>query len=110
MKSTLRQIAHARTGDKGDASMISLIAYRPELFGVLRDQVTVAQVGAHFTDLAATSIERFELPKLGALNFVLYGVLAGGVTRSLALDSHGKTLGSCLLEMEIDLPDDAGEG
>jgi hypothetical protein len=83
--------------------MISVIAYRAGDFAVLREQVTSDRVRAHFADLGLSAVDRFELPALGALNFVLHGALGGGVTRSLRLDAHGKTLGSSLLEMEIHL-------
>jgi hypothetical protein len=99
---TLYHLAHARTGDKGGDSMISVIAYRAEDFAVLRAQVTADRVHGHFADLALSGVERFELPSLHALNFVLRGALGGGVTRSLRLDAHGKTLSSSLLEMEIE--------
>lgn len=106
MSVKLHRIAHARAGDKGDASMISVIAYRPEDFVLLREQVTAERVRAHFADLSLSGVVRYELPGLGALNFVLHGALAGGVTRSLALDGHGKALSGCLLEMEVERPDD----
>lgn len=98
----LHDIAHARTGDKGDTSTISLIAYDPRHYAFLERQVTVERVKAHFAALRPTSVDRFELPGLSALNFVIKGVLGGGVTRSLALDPHGKTLSSLLLELELD--------
>jgi hypothetical protein len=97
----LRELAHARTGDKGDTSNISVIAYDPGDFAFLCEHITADRVKAHFADIVRGSVERYELPGLGALNFVLHGTLGGGVTRSLSLDAHGKSLGSCLLEMEI---------
>jgi len=97
----LRELAHARTGDKGDISNISVIAYDPGDFAYLREHVTAGRVQAHFADIARGLVERYEMPVLGALNFVLHGALSGGVTRSLALDAHGKSLSSCLLEMEL---------
>jgi len=100
----LHDLAHARAGDKGDVSMISVIAYRAEDYPFLVDALTAAVVAQFFEGLGLTLVERFELPKLGALNFVLHGALRGGVTRSLALDAHGKTLSSSLLSIEIDLP------
>jgi hypothetical protein len=99
----LYDIAHGRAGDKGDVSTISLIAYDRSWYPVLEREVTAARVKAHFASLRPTSVERFELPGLSALNFVLKGVLDGGVTRSLALDPHGKTLSSVLLDLEIDV-------
>ena len=89
---TLRDIAHARTGDKGDICNISLIVF---------DRVTPERVRAHFAGIVHGDITRFELPHLGALNFVMTRALRGGVTRSLALDAHGKSLSSLLLNLEI---------
>jgi hypothetical protein len=100
----LREIAHARTGDKGDTSNVSLIAYRPEDYPRLLRHVTPARVAAHFAGIVHGDVVRHELPRLGALNFVLGRALGGGVTRSLALDAHGKSLGSALLDLE--LPDE----
>ncbi len=97
----LYDIAHARTGDKGDISNISVIAYDPVDWPLIRDMVTPERVAAHFGTFDATDITRFELPQLQALNFVIRGALAGGVTRSLALDAHGKCLASVLLELEV---------
>lgn len=104
MTTRLHELAHARAGDKGDVSMISVIAYRAEDYPLLVAAVTTAAVARFFEGLGPTRVERFELPTLGALNFVLHGALRGGVTRSLALDAHGKTLSSSLLSLEIDLP------
>lgn len=104
----LGDIAHLRTGDKGDMSQISVIAYDPEDYGRLARQVTVERVLAHLATLRVRQAQRFELPSLGALNFVLEGALSGGVTRSLALDAHGKSLGAQLLDLELD-DDDAGD-
>lgn len=98
----LREIAHVRTGDKGDISQIAVIAYREEDFARLARTVTVERIAAHLADLPVRLIRRYEVPGLGALNFVLEGALRGGVTRSLALDAHGKTLGSQLLDLVID--------
>jgi hypothetical protein len=98
----LRDLAHVRTGDKGDISQIAVIAYRSGDFALLASAVTAERVVAHLADLSVRRITRFELPGLGALNFVLEGALRGGVTRSLALDAHGKTLGAQLLELAID--------
>lgn len=97
----LRQLAHARTGDKGDISSISLIAYDEADYPRLVRLVTAERVKAHFGDLVHGNVRRYEIPGLGALNFVLEGALGGGVTRSLALDIHGKSLSSCLLDLEI---------
>lgn len=104
MTMRLHEVAHARAGDKGDVSMIAVIVYRAEDYPVLVDVLTVEVVAEFFKGLGLTRVERFEAPTLGALNFVLHGALRGGVTRSLALDAHGKTLSSSLLSLEIDLP------
>ena len=97
----LRELAHARAGDKGDVSNISVIAHEPGDYAFLAEHVTAERVKAHFAAILKGRVERYELPALGALNFVLHGALGGGVTRSLSLDPHGKSLSSCLLEMEI---------
>ena len=102
---TLHVVAHARAGDKGDRLNISLIAYAPELFPLLREQVTEDAVATLFAHRRPTAVRRYVLPKLFALNFVLDGVLDGGVTQALNLDSHGKTLSFRLLEMRIAVPD-----
>ncbi|HMN72184.1 MAG TPA: hypothetical protein PKA55_09995 [Rhodoblastus sp.] len=97
----LRDIAHSRTGDKGNTSVISLIAFDEKDFALLRDAVTAERVKRHFAGVAHGEVTRYEIPSLGALNFVLQNALGGGVTRSLALDAHGKSLSSRLLDMEI---------
>lgn len=97
----LEDLAHSRTGDKGNISTISVIAYRPEDYEILVAKVTAERVGAHFSRMINGPVTRYELPNIHALNFVLEDALAGGVTRSLRLDKHGKTLASFLLEMEI---------
>ncbi len=104
MRVKLRRIAHARAGDKGDTSNVSLIVYDPAHYVAVCDQVTPERVKAWFGPLVRGPVRRYELPHLGALNFVLEGALGGGVTRTLALDPHGKSRSSLLLEMEIDLP------
>lgn len=97
----LREIAHSRTGDKGNISNLSLIAYRMEDYPKLKEEVTAERVKEWFGDIVAGEVIRYELPKLGAFNFVLKDALGGGVTRSLSLDSHGKSLSSAFLDMEI---------
>ena len=99
----LRDIAHSRTGDKGDTSNISVISFDEADYQFLREHVTVERVRAHFSGIITGDVIRYELPSIGALNFVLTGALGGGVTRSLALDAHGKSLSSVLLT--LDLPD-----
>jgi hypothetical protein len=106
MRVPLHRLAHGRTGDKGDRSNISVIAYRPEVFPFLVEQVTEARVAEQFRHRRPTAVKRYVLPKLGALNFVLDGVLDGGVNDSLNLDSHGKSLAFLVLDIEIDVPDE----
>lgn len=97
----LRELAHARTGDKGNISQISVIAYEPGDFAWLAEYVTADRVKTHFAAIGAERVDRYELHGLAALNFVMQGALSGGVTRSLALDAHGKCLGAVLLELEL---------
>ncbi|WP_294190205.1 hypothetical protein [uncultured Sphingomonas sp.] len=97
----LGDVAHVRTGDKGETSQISVIAYDPTDFALLAREVTEVRVTRHLSHLPIRQATRYELPELGALNFVLDGALAGGVTRSLALDAHGKTIGAHLLDLPI---------
>jgi hypothetical protein len=98
---TIRAIAHARTGDKGDVCSISLIAFDRRDYPRLAEAVTPERVRVHFGGIVQGTVTRYELPRLGALNFVMTRALGGGVTRSLALDAHGKSLSSLLLDMEI---------
>lgn len=97
----LREIAHARAGDKGNISNISVIAYDPADYPLLERWLTAERVRQHLHALVHGEVRRYTLPGLGALNFVLQDALAGGVTRSLALDAHGKTLSSALLALDI---------
>ncbi|MEN2976745.1 hypothetical protein P7L78_02765 (plasmid) [Tistrella bauzanensis] len=97
----LRDIAHSRTGDKGDTSTVSLIADDPADYPRLEAWVTADRVAAHFAGLIAGPVDRYPVPGLAALNFVLHCALGGGVTRSLRLDQHGKSLSSWLLDMEV---------
>ena len=97
----LRALAHSRTGDKGDTSNISVIAFREEHYPHLCEHVTAERVKEHFRGIATGEVVRYELPAISALNFVLKGALRGGVTRSLALDAHGKSLSSALLDLEL---------
>ena len=99
----LRQIAHARSGDKGDCANIGLIALKPEHYPLLVEQVTAERVKKHFRELCSGKVERYELPNLHALNFLLFQALDGGGTVSLRTDAQGKTLSAALLRMEIDL-------
>jgi hypothetical protein len=97
----LRDLAHARTGDKGDICNIALIAFDARDYPRLARDVTPERVSALFAGIVHGDVTRYELPHLGAFNFVLTGALGGGVTRSLALDAHGKSLSSLLLDLEI---------
>ena len=103
----LRELAHSRTGDKGNTSNISVIAFDAKDFPILREQVTAARVRAHFAGVVEGEVVRYELPNIGALNFVMSNTLGGGVTRSLALDAHGKSLSSALLDLDIILSNDS---
>lgn len=97
----LRELAHARAGDKGDVSNIALIAYDRADYPRLAAVVTAQRVQAHFGGAVTGPVVRYDLPQLAAFNFVMQGALGGGVTRSLALDPHGKSFSALLLEMEI---------
>lgn len=103
MKVQLLKIAHARSGDKGDTANIGLIARKPEFYPVIADQVTAARVREHFKGICKGEVERFELPNLMALNFLLHQSLGGGGTVSLKTDPQGKTLSSALLRMEVEV-------
>jgi hypothetical protein len=96
----LRHIAHARSGDKGDTANVGLIALEPEYYPILRREVTTARVARHFKGMVS-GVERFELPNLNALNFLLHGALDGGGTISLKTDAQGKVYSTALLRMEI---------
>ena len=97
----LRAIAHSRTGDKGDTSNIAVIAFDAKDYPLLERHVTAERVREHFSEIVQGKVVRHSLPGLGALNFVMHQALGGGVTRSLALDAHGKCLGSAILDLEI---------
>ncbi len=113
MKVRLAEIAFARSGDKGDTANIGLIAFRPSIYPVLVQEVTAERVKQYFEGICEGEVERFELPNLKALNFLLHNSLGGGGTVSLMLDAQGKTFATALLGMEIDVPDELlerGEG
>ncbi len=97
----LREIAHSRTGDKGDTSNISVIAYHERDYPLLERHVTAERVKEHFSGVVKGDVIRYEMPNIGALNFVMRNALGGGVTRTLALDIHGKCLASAMMDMEI---------
>ena len=103
----LHELAHARAGDKGNISNISVIAFEPGDYAYLVEHLTAERVRDHFSDVVSGEVIRYEMPNLGALNFVLNEALGGGVTRTLSLDPHGKSLSSSLLEIEM--PDQAGK-
>ena len=105
MKIPLSQIAHARSGDKGDMANIGVIAYQPQHYAVLVREVTAERVKSFFGNFVKGAVERFELPNLGALNFLLYESLGGGGTLSLRIDAQGKTMSAALLRMEIEVED-----
>ena len=100
----LYDLAHCRAGDKGNTSILSVVAYRADDYAWLVQQVTVERVAQHLRGIVQGVIRRFELPQLGALQFVCERSLAGGVTTSLALDAHGKSLSYALLELDIPSP------
>lgn len=106
MRVKLLQVAHARSGDKGDTANVGLIALRPELYPVLLKEVTCERVKQHFKGICEGPVECFELPNLNALNFLLHNSLGGGGTLSLRTDAQAKTFGAALLRMEIEVPDD----
>ena len=99
----LRYLAHARSGDKGDTANVGLIALEPEYYPILKKEVTAARVARHFKGMI-TGVDRFELPNLNALNFLLHGALDGGGTISLKTDAQGKVYSTALLRMEVPVP------
>ena len=102
MKIQLREICHGRSGDKGDAANIGLIAYKQEDYEIIKKEVTADRVKKYFEGICEGEVERYEMPNINALNFLLHNTLGGGGTVSLKLDAQGKTLASALLKMEID--------
>lgn len=100
----LREIAFARSGDKGNSANVAVFARTPEGYAWLRENLTAARVEDYFRPLGAGAVTRYEVPNLDALNFVLPHVLGGGGSRSLRIDAQGKTLGMALLEMPVDAP------
>lgn len=106
MKIQLVKLAHARSGDKGDTANVGVIALKDEYFPLIVREVTAENVKKHFGPMVKGSVERFELPNLGALNFLLHESLGGGGTRSLMTDAQGKTFSTALLRMYIDIPDE----
>lgn len=106
MRIQLLKLAHARSGDKGDTANVGLLALTPEIYPVLVREVTAERVKEHFEGICHGAVERFELPNLHALNFLLHESLGGGGTLSLMTDAQGKTFSTALLRMNIDIPDD----
>ena len=102
----LLHLAHARSGDKGDTANVGVIALRPEYYPILVEQLTTERVKAHFAGIVHGGVERFELPNLEALNFLLHNALGGGGTVSLKTDAQGKVLSTAILRIELDVPDD----
>jgi hypothetical protein len=105
MKVRLTKLAHARSGDKGDTANVGLIALQDEFYPILVREVTAERVKAHFRGICHGEVERFELPNLGALNFLLHESLGGGGTLSLMTDAQGKTFSTALLRMEVEISD-----
>jgi hypothetical protein len=101
----LGQIAHARSGDKGNHANIGVVAYTPAGYEFLQKELTTQRVAHYFASWGASRVERFELPKIWALNFLLYDVLAGGASRSLRIDTQGKLLGTLILELQLLRPE-----
>ena len=106
MKVRLLDIAHARSGDKGDTANVGVIALDPRSYSILRDHLSVDRVSDHFAGMITGPVERFELPNLHALNFLLHGALDGGGTLSLKTDAQGKVYSTALLRLVLDVPDD----
>src|SRR5262245_22919854 len=106
MKVSLLKLAHARSGDKGDTANVGVIALNDAYYPILVRELTAAAVKEHFGEIVKGDVERFELPNLGALNFLLHESLGGGGTRSLMTDAQGKTFSTALLRMSVDLNDD----
>lgn len=106
MKVRLVDIAHARSGDKGDTANVGVIAVRSEWYPLLARELSRERVATHFRGMIAGDVERFELPNLDALNFLLHGALGGGGTLSLKTDAQGKVFSTALLRMVLDVPDE----
>lgn len=103
-KIQLKEICHGRSGDKGDAANVGLIAFKKEDYAVIKEKVTADAVKKYFEGICEGKVERYELPNINALNFILHNTLGGGGTVSLKNDAQGKTLASALLMMEIEIP------
>jgi hypothetical protein len=101
----LQHVAHARSGDKGNTANIAVIAYQPELYPFLKEQLTAERLKAFYKGAITGTVERYTIDQLWALNFVAHGALGGGVSRSLCLDNYGKALSALILGFELDVPD-----
>ena len=102
----LLRLAHARSGDKGDTANVGVIAYQPEFYPILVEQLTPERVKKHFEGICFGEVERFEMPNIGALNFLLHNALGGGGTVSLRTDAQGKTLSTAMLRMMVEVPEE----
>ena len=105
-RARLLEIAHARSGDKGDTANVGVIARRPEAYPFLKEVLTESRVKAHFRGICEGRVERFEMDNLGALNFLLHESLGGGGTLALQTDAQGKTYAAAMLRMELDVPEE----
>jgi hypothetical protein len=108
MRVLLQHVAHVRSGDKGNTSNIMTIAYGPELYPHLKDQLTAERFKAFYAGVVTGPVERYAVDHLWVLNFVAHGALGGGVSRSLCLDNYGKALSSAVLGFELDIPESLG--
>jgi hypothetical protein len=106
MKVKLLKLAHARSGDKGDTANVGVIAYRDEYYPFLKEVLTTERVKRHFEGICYGKVERFELPNICALNFLLHNALGGGGTKTLRHDAQGKTYSTAMLRMEVEVPDE----
>lgn len=105
MKVMLQHLAHCRSGDKGNTSNISVIAYEPELYAYLKEQLTAEKFNAHYAGVVTGKVTRYEIDGLQAMNFVAEGALGGGVSRSLCLDNYGKSLSARVLSFMVEVPE-----
>jgi hypothetical protein len=105
MRLKLQHVAHVRSGDKGNTSNITVIAYEPDLYPILKEQLTAEAFKAFYANMVTGKVTRYEVDGLGVLNFVAEGALGGGVSRSLSLDNYGKALSAAILGFEVEVPD-----
>lgn len=105
MRLPLQHVAHVRSGDKGNTSNVTVIAYEPDLYPLLKEQLTAERFKAHYAGMVAGPVTRYAVDGLGVLNFVAEGALGGGVSRSLCLDNYGKALSAAILAFEMEVPD-----